>query len=262
MYYSLIEKTTGMKKIAYIFVCALIFLLHSALACSASCEYSSFSYSGGVLSMVMEDGSEKNISRNIPIWAAEKSDAIRVFAFPLIPGKYGISKSCKPGLYVLTETDNELNKLLRVKKPERCKRVIFNTHDIRFLTVVYNKIGAGQTFVVYNIEKDKEEATLSGVGNAYWISNSQFAFTSIEKSISSQSRGEAHSVCIYELMGKDSYQYTLKEATMTEDYTIVGTDRGKGTITIKKRSVKSPKDWSNPQKIKTELISIPIPAVG
>lgn len=54
----------------------------------------------------------------------------------------------------------------------------------------------------------------------------------------------------------------IRQATETEDYTIVGCDNGVGTLDIVERSVENARDWNDEKKIRHKEMKFSIPAAG
>ncbi len=108
-----------------------------------------------------------------------------------------------------------------------------------------------------------EKASFVSAGHAFWIDPHRFLFTVIDakKGLRSKTGDDWWcSAALYDTV--ESELIVIKKATPLKNYIISGCDHEGGTMDITEGSVKIPRDWSKPDRIKYRELNVPIPAAG
>ena len=121
------------------------------------------------------------------------------------------------------------------------------------------------TFEVYNVGTGEKFAEFPGIrGDVQWIDPVRFVLTRIDDIRQGRylnlGYGLRLSVVMYDVDAREAT--VLKEATDTQNYSLLSVKGDRSGISVMEESVKSEKDWENEDKIETRIIEIAIPAAG
>ena len=132
--------------------------------------------------------------------------------------------------------------------------------------LVSRGVEVNQDLWLYFIEDGKKfvkKASFNSMGHSFWIDPHRFLFNSIDLKKGTRTKDGDDWRCSSALYDSAVEELIiLKEATETKDYIITGCDHDEGTIDITEGSVKNKNDWSDPDKIQYNEITIPFPTAG
>ncbi len=169
------------------------------------------------------------------------------------------------GVWFFAEDGGFLS-FLPLESAAECQDIVFSPDGSFFLLMSGSGIRADMTYILYELETMEQKIEIPGTrDSASWIDVGRFAMTRIddvretETGVFSMAALRLSAV-MYDAIAEELV--VLKEASATKNYWCEGLSEDGGSIIILEDSVKSEKDWSNEEKIKTRKIKIEIPAAG
>jgi len=166
----------------------------------------------------------------------------------------GLYKGWKSGIYFFGQ-DGKFISMLEKERAQMCF-VRFSPDGKQLV------LGSGdRENLLYEFDGFELKKSFGGIGGA-WIDPFRFAYTIID-----ESRGARHenadfpgrlSVAVYD--SAVDLLTIAAEATATEDFMMNFVDAESGELVIMKFSVKDEGEWGDREKVKIDVIRVPIPA--
>ncbi len=231
----------------------------ASLSVSALAAEDSYALEGGKIFRVEASGKKLALEEDQPgYWNTDKG----MYAWILVDPELSEGmKGSKSGIYFFDEEEKPIGFL---PMDGAAYSYVTFSQDGETLAIG-NGTTTSQVLTIYEFEGFKKKTALRALGEFCWIDSNRLLLTmdDITKGPRSEVLEQQESwlsVAIYDTAMEELFM--VKEATETQDYTLIGVDHEGGTMDILERSVKSVEDWNDVDKIEDTTISVPIPAAG